>query len=499
MTTDEYIDTELLAAHLELFFPPPDTATACFFASPSKELLAQIDAADDHFLDGCTVLYYPLEYSALDPPYNGALEVGRTLIRYWNTMDITLQELHDQISVHGPLEPSIHIPNSNQNIYISGLKNSEGKVDYDTMSENSRANAVKYDPDFVLADVVNAPADYSKTAFTNWLKYVMKNTSLASTSLDASVELNIFWVEIGADLGMIREQMANGKVRLTYSASGKLGAVLRGKAVEASVGGEVGVFVTHEFDDNEKADDFTERVIDALFDDLDLTDVGELLWDGHDGSITNAVLYGGVYAEAEAELDIPANLGELESEFSGGLYYGYDHHTKERIIAFKGSAEVELEFDGKGSVEGGVNVDFEGEWRQGSNGSEVEISFRIDGVAGTESEKLKELFPGLDSLTGGAGLTIKATLGLDDNSSKEAWKNLLNPVDGSLNVAEFLQRATVTAQVEAVQNSDLLDFDADIGVLSSEIKVEQQSRLTVSTYIKSPRDSEFQRLSFGDD
>lgn len=499
MTTDEYIDTELLAAHLELFFPPPDTATACFFASPSKELLAQSDAADDHFLDGCTVLYYPLEYSALDPPYNGALEVGRTLIRYWNTMDITLQELHDQISVHGPLEPSIHIPNSNQDIYIAGLKNSEGKVDYDTMSENSRAKAVIYDPDFVLADVVNAPAHYYKEAIANWLEYVKKNTSLASISLDTSFELNIFWIEIGADLGMIREQMANGKVRLTYSASGKLGAKLNGKAVEASVGAEVGVFVTHEFDDNEKADDFTKRVVDALVDDIDLNDVVELLWEGHDRSRTNAVLYGGVYAEAEAEPDIPANFGELESELSVGFYYGHDFHTEEDIFVLEGSVEVELEFDGKGSVEGGVNVDLYAEQRSGPNGSEVEIFFRIDGVAGTESEKLKELLPGLDSLTGGAGLTMKATLDLDDDSAKNAWDNLLNPVDGSLNLAEFLKRATVTAQVEAVQKSDLVDVDVDTPLFGSEFKVEQQSRLTVLTHIKPPGRSEFLSHSFGDD
>ncbi len=313
-----------------------------------------------------------------------------------------------------------------------------------------------------------------------------------------SVEVNIFWVEIGADLVIIREQMNNGDVRLTFSASGKLGAALNLKAGEASVGAEVGVFVTHKFDNNKEADDFIIEASNLLVDDLDpLNDVANLLWNGYKRSRTNAVLYGGVYAEGE--LDIPTKFVELESELSVSFYYGHDFHTKEHIFVLEGSVEVELEVDGKGSVEGGVNVDLYGEQRSGPNGSEVEIFFRIDGVAGTESEKLKELLPGLDSLTGGAGLTMKATLDLDDDSAKNAWDNLLNPVDGSLNLAEFLKRATVTAQVEAVQKSDLVDVDVDTPLFGSEFKVEQQSRLTVLTYIKPPGRSEFLSHSFGDD
>ena len=201
----------------------------------------------------------------------------------------------------------------------------------------------------------------------------------------------------------------------------------------------------------------------------------------------------GAYAYVEVEGEIPGWVDvEVNASVRGG--YGRDFVTDEHILYFEAECKLELdELAGSDNAEIGIGVVLEGEQRWRSNGdSYVDLAFSFRATTGAEKEFASKLFPEVEARAG-LEITARAYLELDESTAEAAWKNLVNPMDGSLDLAEFLDRAGVTLQVSTVAETEFVDVDFDVKAASLEVEGFAEILSTDRLWMKAPR-GEYERV-----
>lgn len=451
------------------------------------DLSKQFEAAKTALPYGCHEHY---------PPHDSLVGSVNQQIYSWTSLDKALECLVDLIAKHGNHIPELHTPSGTRDLYVVALRDANGDVHYDRICEESKAIAVNYNPNFVLLDVIEAPGDYYTAASRQWREAIIANIPKSSRSIDFSASVTIKWIELSAELNYDKEVLHSGKTLLRFQVSGKVAAAIK---KVASVGVEGGFYLEHEFDTEAEANAFLDQLKAAAIKDLGKAAIpllGTTVFSltGSDtvkhlldrGSLENVVAYGGVVAEVD--MDLP-DWSSLEFEFAAslGFFYGYDFLAKEHILRLESGIGLELEV---GSFQGSLEVEFEAELHMSNQrDSYVEASFSIDLQGGTESDKLETLLPGLDLVSGGVGVTFDVFLALDDPEDREAWNNLINPTDFSLDLMPFLQRAGVVARVEVIGETE---FELD--ALALEMEGGTETRTTTLIYVKDPgEDTEFER------
>ena len=187
-------------------------------------------------------------------------------LKRWCTFDWHLEQLHDTLIVVGPGKVIEMERPVGEDQYLVYLANVDGTVHHDYMIDDSKDIAHRIDPDFYLASVKGGPDGHYRIAYERWVEETIDRTPIYTGSIFLSIEAQIGWIEFGVDLSYRRDGFSDGRVQLTFSASGKLGAAL--KIVDASAGGELGVVVMHEFASAHEADRFLADLRDATLEGL---------------------------------------------------------------------------------------------------------------------------------------------------------------------------------------------------------------------------------------
>ena len=408
--------------------------------------------------------------------------------------DATVALLKDNPNAHG-LELVIYRP-YDESALIIGLANAQGQIDYRHLSEGSKEIAHRIDPDFYLSSVLNAPPEKYQHAYAEWLNDALERTPIYTSTFFLSAEVQIKWLEIGAELTYQEEQFPDGSVSLTFAVSGNIGAGFDGKWIEASAGLEGGFLVEHRFDSKREADAYVAALVDKLVPKLstsvgtvlnpltppvtfspDYVGAAQLLSDS--SSLESSVASVGVYASANFEAEAPKWV-EAEVGASISVGYGRDFVSDEHILYFDGTADLGIEeLAGFEALEAGVEFNFRGEQRWNSEGqSYVDMEFALQIAAGSDLDQLSEVFPDVDFAVG-QEIMLRAYLELDDGTATAAWDNLLNPLDGSLDLIEFVNRADLTLQTSTVAETEFVDFDIAVLEVESGVEVKETQNLWV--------------------
>ena len=399
----------------------------------------------------------------------------------WRYTDLILTEIVDLVLEYDQM-PDIHWPHG-QTQYIIGIYNPDGiTVDFEKLSASSKEHAHILDHDFFISSVKNAPAEKRQIADELWLEEAINRTPIYTSRFFARADIEarflVFSAEREIELAYEECQFPDGRVQIAFSVSQEIGAGIDVKAVELRGGVTGGLVVMHEFQNRTDANNYLQGLGQEIYD-IDLDGVAGLL--SQTSSLKSVIASGGVYRSVESELEATEAL-ELEANASVQIGYARDFVSDEHILYFSGDAELRAEVDvGKlVELEGAIGVDFEGERRWNSDGqSYVDLQLSLDVSVGADVDLLEKTFPGLEfsverEISGGLQVLASAHLKLDDASANRAWEDLMNPVDGSLDVLAFLDRADVTLQVSSVAKVELveIDIEGDIGAVEGSLEVE---------------------------
>ena len=401
--------------------------------------------------------------------------IRRGTIDQWTTFDSYFTDIADLLTDNPNiqhLDLVIYRPYG-EDTPIIGLANSRGDMKYEHLSEASKEIAHELDPDFYVSSILNAPAEKYQHAYSEWLEDTLERTPVYTGSLFVAAEVQIMWLEIGGELSYQEDRYPDGSVTLTFAVSSNIGVGFDIKWTEVSAGVEGGFLVQHRFDNQSDAQAFLSKLVDRLVPKPSIDLIGlvnplippvtfmpdylgaaQILSDSR--SLESSVASVGVYVSAEVD---PPKWANVEADVSIGVGYGRDFVSDEHILYFEGSAELEVErLFGIDVLEGGLEFDFIGEQRWNSDGqSYVDVQFSLEIRAGTDLDQLSSLFPDVDFLIG-QEVALSAYLELDDGTAIQAWENLLNPLDGSLDLVDFVDRADVTLQGSHVAETEWLDF-----------------------------------------
>ena len=416
--------------------------------------------------------------SVCDPLF---INVQHYTLITWRSFDQDMFALRELLSKYGHGKDIEMYRPFGQDRYLVYLANADGSVDFDCIAERSKEIAHQIDPDFYLSSVKGAPAENYRIAHELWLEDAVARTPIYTGTLYLSLEAQIFWVEFGVELSYREDLFPDGRVQLTFSVSGKLGAAMKG--VDVSAGGELGVLVMHEFGSAQESNKFLDELLTETLDDgINIDAAASVL--SSESSLKSTILSVGVYAAAE--FDGP-KWADVDADASVRVGYARDFVSDENIFYFGANAELEVEdVVGIDDLELHIGVDLEGEQRWRNNGdSYVDVEFSLSATVGPELELIRNLLPEVE-LSGGAAIAVRAHLELDDPTAVTAWEKLLNPFDGSVDLAGFLARADVTLQTSTVVETDFLDVDIDIGVASLEVESSAEVRATDRLWVKPP-------------
>ena len=421
----------------------------------------------------------------------------------WHDTDVYLDEIVEAVIQHGTI-PDVWNPYGRSELIIA-VPNADGdRWDYDKLSESSKEYAHKYESDWLLSSVDNVPPEILEAAREQWLEDQLSRMPIYTASVFASYEIEAsflrFSAEISGDVTYEEIHYADGRVQIVFSASGSIGAGINGKVVEVEAGVEAGALLMHEFQNEQDATAFIRKLESEI---LSADIVGAVSTLADSSTVKSLVVSGGVYAEVEAEAGIPQWL-ETDANVSVHFGVGRDFIKDENILYFGGAANLKMEFGGLSTidVETAVEVSFEGEMRSNSDGDRyVDFQCTVGASAGIDIDYLQGMLPGLEVGTGmstGVEVALNARLYLDDPSAVQAWENLLNPLDGSIDIAEFLDRASVRAQVSSVAEAEgpiNVDLSVDAGIASASVKVESgvEVKVVEEVWLKAP-DEGFQKV-----
>ena len=411
-------------------------------------------------------------------PYREAelVDIRECTLDRWLAFDSELDELLKMLADNPGKSIILYYPVGEDRV-LGFLRGADGSTYYDDMTGNTKLVAAQLDPDFFISSVKGAPEEQVRMANDLWLEETINRTPTYAGAIYFSAEVEVLWFEVGVELDYLQENFPDGRVQLTFSASGKLGAALGVGSLSA--GGEAGFLLMHEFDTQGEAvrflNDLREKVLRPLPDYL-----GAAVVLGRPSTLESSIVSVGVYGAGEFE--IPMWL-DAEAEASLRLGYARDLVSDENIVYFDAECRLEVEdLPATENIELDVGVSLEGEQRWRSNGdSYVDVHFAFRATAGKELEVIEKLFPDA-SLSAGGEVSVRAFLELDDPSSRAAWKNLLNPLDGSLDLGGFLDAASVTLQTSTVVESEV--FELDLGPVEAEVGSEV--RTTRRLWTKAP-------------
>ena len=408
------------------------------------------------------------------------IEIRERTFGRWFAFDSQLDELLKKLAENPSKSIMMHRPNE-EDEYIGYLRGADGSVHWDDFTESSKLLVARLDPDFVISSVRDVPEDQARIARGIWHEETMRTIRVNIAEIMFSVELEILWLELGAELTYRSEKYPDGRVRLIFAGSGKLGASLRG--ADVSAGGELGLSVMHEFGTQQEATSFLKELGDKLMSlSPDTAGAADLLLSNP--TLESRIVSVGVYASADFGIPGWADVG---AEASLRLGYARDTVADENIVYLDADCFLEVDdLPGTDSFDMRVAVSVEGAQHWQSNGDsyvDVQLSFSV--TAGKQLELMKRLFPGA-ALSAGMGISARAYLELDHPAAVEAWENFRDPMDGSLDLAAFVEASTVTLESSTLFESEFVDVDVEAGVGSLEVEASGEIRATNRVWLKAP-------------